>query len=134
MDYFISLGFGVLVVGVLFVIIKFFIQKENAIKAEMLAELTDEQIEDLKDNEVTNFDEKKNTWTQKAFIGRVLDKGNSYALKVLWYNTVIRDHSTFNDFQYADIKVRKAEFNEKGYKKGSNVKMFIDPAKTAKIL
>lgn len=58
---------------------------------------------------------------------------NKVALKVLWYNTVIQN-ATVNQCQYADINMKKSDFDAKGLKNGDFVEIFIDPTKGAKIL
>ena len=130
MDYFIYLGVGVLIVVVLFVIILFFVKKENVVQNEMLAELTDEQMEDLRENEVeiVNDNQKKFSWLQKGLIGQRTDKGNNYSVKVLWFYTVI-ENQTLNDFQYAEVKIEKDEADRRCLKKGSLVRILIEPHK-----
>jgi len=130
MEYLVSGVVIAALIGVFFVWAK----KENELKEKMVAELTEEQREELKNNQVENFDDKKHTWEQKGLIGQVTDKGNSVALKVLWYNTVIQN-ATLNNFQYADIKMKKSEFEERKLDKNSIVTIFINPEKAeAKII
>ena len=125
---------GALVLAVFVGILVIAIKKENAMQKQMLEELNHAQIEELKENEVTDFDDKKFTWIQKGIIGNVNDKGAKVALKVLWYNTVI-DNNTLNDFQYADIKIKKDEYESRKLSKGIFVNIFIDPQKAnAKIV
>ena len=101
--------------------------KKTAEETKALVDaLTEEQALELQRNEVENYDEKKFTWCQKAFIAKVIDKNKNVALKVLWYNTIIQN-GTLNQCQLADIKMKKSDFEAKNLKEGSYVKIFIDP-------
>lgn len=102
-------------------------KKEAKNLDEMLSSLTSEQINDLKDNQVCNYDQSNYTWIQKGLVGRITDKGNAVALKVVWYNTVIQNN-TYKNFQYADIKISKEEFNSRGLQINSIVNIYIDPS------
>ena len=102
-------------------------KKEAKNLDEMLSSLSQEQIDDLKDNRVYNYDPNDFSWTQKGLIGRITDKGNTVALKVVWYNTVIQNN-TYNNFQYADIKISKEEFNSRCLQINSIVYIYIDPS------
>ncbi len=130
MEYIISF----LVVAVFIGVIAIWIKKEHEICKNLVSNLTEEQKKELEDNQIENFDSKKHTWIQKAMIAEVTVKGeNKVALKVLWYNTIIQN-ATLNQFQYADISMKKTEFDSKGLKQGDFVKMFMDPEKGAKIV
>jgi len=102
-------------------------KKEAKNLDEMLASLSLEQINDLKDNQVSNYNQNNFTWIQKGLIGKITDKGSKVELKVVWYNTVIQNN-TYKNFQYADIKINKDEFNSKGLKINSIVNIYIDPS------
>lgn len=117
---------AIAVIAVFIVIILIWLKKENKIKNEMVAALSEEVRNDLKDNQVQDYDYQRNIWTQKAWIGSVKDKGSKVALKLLWYNTVIQN-ATLHQFQYADVTMKKADFESRGLKQGSIVKMRIDP-------
>ena len=65
---------GALVLAVFVGILVIAIKKENAMQKQMLEELNHAQIEELKENEVTDFDDKKFTWIQKGIIGNVNDR------------------------------------------------------------
>ncbi|MFI3250528.1 MAG: hypothetical protein R3Y07_06155 [Eubacteriales bacterium] len=133
-DYWKSMLMGVIPVGVFALIIMIWVKNANKDMKSMLSNLLEEQIADLKDNQVLGFDPQKSTWTQKAMITRVTEKGNSVALKLLWFNTVIQGHDSTDDFQYADIKMKKKEFEAKNLQNHAVVTMFIDPNKGAKII
>lgn len=130
MEYLIT----ILVIAIFIVIIMVWAKKDNGILDGLLSNLTEEQKKELEDNQVENFDEKKHTWTQRGMIAEINVKGeNKVALKVLWYNTVIQN-ATVNQCQYADINMKKSDFDAKGLKNGDFVEIFIDPTKGAKIL
>lgn len=130
MEYLIT----ILVIAIFIVIIMVWAKKDNGILDGLLSNLTEEQKRKLEDNQVENFDKKKHTWTQRGMIAEINVKGeNKVALKVLWYNTVIQN-ATVNQCQYADINMKKSDFDAKGLKNGDFVEIFIDPTKGAKIL
>ena len=131
MVYLIIIVFIAIFAGIMMIWTK----KENENLDNLLSNLTEEQKNDLKDNQVENFDEKSHTWTQRAMIAEVKVKGeNKVNLTLLWYNTVIQNN-TLNQCQSADINMKKSDFDAKGLKEGDFVKMFMDPEKcNAKIL
>ena len=67
---------AIAVIAVFIVVILLWLKKENKIKNEMVAALSEEVRNDLKDNQVQDYDYQRNIWTQKACIGSVKDKGN----------------------------------------------------------
>lgn len=115
-----------IVVGAIIGGIVYWAKKENEATKQMMSELTDEQMEELKDVQIADYDSSKYTWTQKAMIARVKENGNSVALNILWFNTVIQNN-TLNQCQHADLKMKASEFSAKGLKKGDYVRLFIDP-------
>ncbi len=130
MEYLIT----ILVIAIVIGIIMVWAKKENKMLEGLISNLTDEQRRKLEDNQVENFDEKKHTWTQRGMIAEVNVKSESkVALKVLWYNTIIQN-ATLNQYQYADINMKKSDFDAKDLKNGDFVKIFIDPSKGGKIL
>lgn len=130
MEYLIT----IFVIVIFIVIIMVLAKKDKGTLDGLVSNLTEEQKKKLEDNQVEDFDEKKHTWTQLGMIAEVNTKGeNKVALKVLWYNTII-PNDTINQCQYADIDMKKADFDAKGLKTGDFVKLFIDPAKGGKIL
>lgn len=125
---------AILVIAIFTVILMVWAKKENEILDNLLSNLTEEQKRNLEDNQVEDFDVKKHTWTQRGMIAEVNVKGkNKVALKVLWYNTIIQN-ATINQCQYADINMKKSDFDAKGLKIGDFVRIFIDPSKEGKIL
>lgn len=130
MEYIIA----IIVIAAFAAVIMIVAKKEQGILDNLLLKLTDEQKKDLEDNQIEDFDEKKHTWIQRGMIAEVNTKGdNKVNLKVLWYNTIIQN-DTVNQCQYADISMKKSDFDNKGLKNGDFVKIFIDPAKGAKII
>jgi len=123
----------VLVVGIFGIVILIMYKKESNILNQFLANLTENEKKLLEDNQVTDYNDKKHTWIQRGMIAQVTKKGDSVYLKVLWYNTII-NNATINKCQYADIKMKKSEFESRNLKKGDFVKIFIDPRNKAKII
>ena len=125
---------AILVIAIFTVILMVWAKKENQILDNLLSNLTEEQKRNLEDNQVEDFDVKKHTWTQRGMIAEVNVKGkNKVALKVFWYNTIIQN-ATINQCQYADINMKKSDFDAKGLKNGDFVRIFINPSKEGKIL
>lgn len=100
-------------------------KKEEELQKQMLESITDIEKEKLKDNKIEQFDSARGTWTQIGMIGRVVENNGNMKLKVLWFNTVIQNN-TYNDFQYADIKMSKDEYSNMGLQQGSFVRILID--------
>lgn len=117
---------GIAVVAVFAGVMYLFMKKENEELEKMVSNLTEEQKNTLKDNQVENYDEKKHTWTQRGMIGNVKDKGNKVKIQVLWYNTVMQNHE-LNTITLAAINMKKDVFELHGLKAGSYVKVFINP-------
>ena len=115
-----------LFVGAIIGGIVYWAKKENEATKQMMADLTEEQKALLEDVQIADYDSKKFTWTQRAMIARVKENGNSVALKILWYNTVIQNN-TLNQCQHADLKMKASEFAKRGLKQGDFVNLFIDP-------
>ena len=130
MEYLIA----ILVVVIIIIIIMQLAKKDSEILNGLVSNLTEEQKRKLEDNQVEDFDEKKYTWTQIGMIAEVNSKGkNKVALRVLWYNTIIQNN-TLSKCQYADINMKKSDFDTKGLKNGDFVRMFNDTKKGGKIL
>ncbi len=122
---------GLAGIGIFAGIILLLAKKGHKSMLEMLAEFSSEQKEDLKDNqvEIKDSNQKSYSWYQKGLIGKVTAKGNNYHLVVIYFNTVMNNNYQ-NDFEYADIKIKKADFESKGLQKGSVVTILIEPHKT----
>lgn len=112
--------------AIFIVIFYFWAKKEKEVLQEMLSRLTEEQKKELEDNQVQPLEDKKFAWIQRGMIGKVTDKNNKVALKVLWYNTVIQN-DTLNKCQFADVTINKDVFEAHGLKEGSFVKILIKP-------
>ena len=124
---------GAIVGGFIGFIVKM-AKKEQETKKQMLESMTETDKENLKNNRIEQLDSTNFTWTQIGMIGNVTESNGTMKLKVLWFNTVIKNN-TYNDFQYADIKMSKDEYTNMGLQQGSYVRFFIDPNKaSAKIL
>jgi len=119
-----------LVIGALVGVVVFFMKKENKKLEEMVGILTEEQKNKLALTDVKFVEGKKNEWTQEGIIGEMIDKGNKYAIRVLWHNKVIQN-ATYNQLEYGDTSLSKEDVEKNGLKVGNFVNIYIAPAKTA---
>lgn len=116
---------GLIPVAILAGIIYIWSKKENEKIEKVASQLTEEQKNNLVDNQVENFNEKKITWTQRGMISEVKESESKVKVRVLYYNTVVQNN-TLNQICATDLKVDKSEFEKHGLKVGSFVKIFID--------
>lgn len=121
---------GGFIVGVFIVVVFFFLKKENQKLEEMVANLNEEQKNELSLTDVKFIEGKNDEWIQNAMIGEMVDKGNKFAIKVLWHNRVIQN-ATYDQIQYGDTSLSKEEVEKNGLKVGDFVKVYIAPAKTS---
>lgn len=119
-----------LVIGALVGVVVFFMKKENKKLEEMVGNLTEEQKNKLALTDVKFVEGKNNEWTQEGIIGEMIDKGNKYAIRVLWHNKVIQN-ATYNQLEYGDTSLSKEDVEKNGLKVGDFVNVYIAPAKTA---
>lgn len=126
---------GIFVVGVVvgFIIVVFILAgKENKDLNIMVSKLNDEQKNKLSMTDV-NFIEGKNEWVQQGMISEINDKGSKVALKVLWFNRVIQNNS-YNKIVYADVTIKKEDFEKYNLKYGDFVKLHIAPERTTGVV
>ena len=116
--------------GVFIVVVFFFLKKENQKLEEMVANLNEEQKNELSLTDVKFIEGKNDEWIQNGMIGEMVDKGNKFAIKVLWHNRVIQN-ATYDQIQYGDTSLSKEEVEKNGLKVGDFVKVYIAPAKTS---
>ena len=121
---------GGFIVGVFIVVVFFFSKKENQKLEEMVANLNEEQKNELALTDVKFIEGKNDEWIQSGMIGEMVDKGNKFAIKVLWHNRVIQN-ATYDQIQYGDTSLSKEEVEKNGLKVGDFVKVYIAPAKTS---
>lgn len=121
---------GGFIVGVFIVVVFFFLKKENQKLEEMVANLNEEQKNELSLTDVKFIEGKNDEWIQSGMIGEMVDKGNKFAIKVLWHNRVIQN-ATYDQIQYGDTSLSKEEVEKNGLKVGDFVKVYIAPAKTS---
>lgn len=121
---------GGFIVGVFIVVVFFFLKKENQKLEEMVANLSEEQKNELSLTDVKFIEGKNDEWIQNGMIGEMVDKGNKFAIKVLWHNRVIQN-ATYDQIQYGDTSLSKEEVEKNGLKVGDFVKVYIAPAKTS---
>lgn len=121
---------GGLIVGVFIVVVFFFSKKENQKLEEMVANLNEEQKNELALTDVKFIEGKNDEWIQSGMIGEMVDKGNKFAIRVLWHNKVIQN-ATYDQIQYGDTSLSKEEVEKNGLKVGDFVKVYIAPAKTS---
>ncbi len=121
---------GGFIVGVFIVVVFFFLKKENQKLEEMVANLNEEQKNELSLTDVKFIEGKNDEWIQNGMIGEMVDKRNKFAIKVLWHNRVIQN-ATYDQIQYGDTSLSKEEVEKNGLKVGDFVKVYIAPAKTS---
>ena len=114
---------------IILVITMFFLKKEHNKLEEMKSNLTEEQKNKLALTEVKFIEGKNDEWIQDGIIGEMRDKGNKFAIRVLWHNKIIQN-ATYDQLQYGDTSLSKKDVEENGLKVGSFVKFHIAPAKT----
>ena len=121
---------GVMVVGAFIGLIVFFLKKEHNKLEEMVGNLNEEQKNKLALTDVKFVEGKNDEWIQEGMIGELKDKGNKYAIRVLWHNKVIRN-ATYDQLQYGDTSLSKKDVESNGLKVGDFVKVSVAPAKTS---
>lgn len=121
---------GVLVVGAFIGLIVFFLKKENNKLKEMVGNLNEEQKNKLALTDVKFVEGKNDEWIQEGMIGEMREKGNKFAIRVLWHNKVIQN-ATYDQIQYGDTSLSKKDVESNGLKVGDFVKVRVAPAKTS---
>ena len=117
------------IIGAFIGAIVYFSKKENIKLQEILEKITVEQKNRLESTEVKFIEGKNNEWTQEGMIISMVDKGNKYACKILWYNTVIQNNF-FEQIEDGDTSISKSEAEVHNLKVGDFVKVYIAPEKT----
>ena len=77
-------------IGVVFV----FAKKDNKECDELVSKLTEEQKNILMSTDV-NFVEER-AWIQNAIVSKFKDKGNKVALRLLWFNKIIKNNVIYS--------------------------------------
>ena len=121
---------GFLVVGAFIGVVVFFLKKENKKLEEMVSNLTEDQKNKLALTEVKFVEGKNDEWIQEGMIGEMVDKGNKFAIKVLWHNRVIQN-ATYDQLEYGDTSLSKEDVEKNNLKVGDFVKVYVAPAKTS---
>ena len=80
-----------LIVGAFIGGVIFFIKKENKKLEEMMSNLSNEQKNKLALTDIKFVEGKNDEWIQEGMIAEMRDKGNKFAIKVLWHNKVIQN-------------------------------------------
>jgi hypothetical protein len=110
-------------IGVVFV----FAKKDNKECDELVSKLTEEQKNILMSTDV-NFVE-ESAWIQNAIVSKFKDKGNKVALRLLWFNKIIKNNE-YNKITIADVTITKSEQEEHNLKNGDFVKIYLAPEKS----
>lgn len=126
MEYLLAFVFFLVILG----IIAFFLKKEQQKLHEMEGNLNEEEKNKLALTEIKFVEGKSDEWIQDGIIGEMRDKGNKYAIRVLWHNKVIQN-ATYDHLQYGDTSLSKEDVEKHNLKVGSFVKIYIAPAKTS---
>lgn len=117
------------IIGVFIGVIAYFAKKGEVERQKILASITEEQKTRLESTEVKFIEGKNNEWTQEGMICNMVDKGNKYACKILWYNRVIQNN-LYKQIQDGDLTINKNEAVSHNLKTGDFVKVYIAPEKT----
>ena len=120
---------GLLVVAAFIGMVVFFLKKERQKLNEMVANLNEEQKNKLALTDVKFAEGKNDEWIQDGMIGEMVNKGNKFAIKVLWHNRVIQN-ATYDQIQYGDTSLSKEDVEKNNLKVGDFVKVYIAPVKT----
>ena len=96
----------------------------------MISNLSDEQKNKLALTDVKFVEGKNDEWIQEGMIGEMRDKGNKFAIKVLWHNKVIQN-ATYDQLQYGDTSLAKDDVEKNGLKEGDFVRVYVAPAKAS---
>lgn len=117
-----------LIVGAFIGVVIFFTKKENKKLEEMMSNLSNEQKNKLALTDVKFIEGKNDEWIQEGMISEMRDKGNKFAIKVLWHNKVIQN-ATYDQLQYGDTSLSKKDVESTGLKVGDFVRVYIAPVK-----
>lgn len=117
------------IVGAFIGVIAYFAKKGETDRQNWVENLTEDQKNRLQATEVKFVEGKKNEWTQEGMICNMVEKGNKFACKVLWYNKVI-PNNLYEQIQDGDLAVSKEEKENHNLKVGDFVKVYIAPEKT----
>ena len=119
-----------LIVGVFIGGVIFFIKKENKKLEEMISNLSNEQKNKLALTDIKFVEGKNDEWIQEGMIAEMRDKGNKFAIKVLWHNKVIQN-AAYDQLEYGDTALSKKDVERTGLKVGDFVSVYIAPAKVS---
>lgn len=120
---------GIIIFGLIIGAIVYFVKKENEKLEQLKSQLTEEEKNKLSLTEVKFIEGKNNEWIQDGLIAEINEKKNKYAIKVLWYNSVI-PNNFLNNIEYGDTTLSKDKVINNNLKKGDFVKVYIAPEKT----
>lgn len=125
---------GGVILGVFVAVIVVLMKKDAKECSEMVEKLTEAQKKQLMETK-EDFVEKC-AWVQEAAIGKMVDKGGKYDVRLVWYNKVYQNNE-YETFTIADASLSKEEQDAHNLKVGDIVKLYIAPEKatdSAKIM
>ncbi len=124
---------GGVILGVFVAVIVVLMKKDAKECSEMVEKLTEAQKKQLMETK-EDFSERA-AWTQDAIIGKMVEKGDKYNVRLVWYNKVY-ENNEYQTFTIADASLSKAEQDAHQLKVGDIVKLYIAPekAESAKIV
>lgn len=123
-DFIIGLIIFLPIMGIIFLLVK----KQNQRKAALVAALSQEVKDRLYAAEIFPMEDRKDSWSQEAYIAEAVDKGSKMAVTAMYCNRVIENNS-FNEIEFAEFKIDKAAWESKNLQIGSFINMYIDPNK-----
>lgn len=111
-------------------LVNFFLVKKQKKLKEMVSNLSEEQKNKLALTDIKFIEGKNDEWIQDGIIGEMRNRGNKFAIRVLWHNRVIQN-ATYDQLQYGDTSLSKGDVEKNNLKVGDFVKFYVAPAKTS---
>ena len=118
---------GGIIVGIFVAVVVVLMKKDAKELSEMVEKLTEAQKKQLMETK-EDFVE-KSAWVQEAAIGKMVDKGGKYDVRLVWYNKVYQNNE-YETFTIADASLSKEEQDAHQLKVGDIVKLYIAPEKS----
>lgn len=115
---------GLIIAGVFIIIVFVLVKKSNEETEQMIASLTEEQINKLKSSEVVSLE--NNNFIFTAIIAKINDKGGNKLSMDLLYCDKVRMGPLYNKIVGADAKILREEKDKYNLREGDFIKICID--------
>ncbi len=102
-------------------------KKDSAERDVMVSNLSEDQKNYLMSTEVKFVEQ--NAWVQIAMVAKIVEKGNKFNVRMLWYNKTL-ENNEYQTITIADASITKAEQREHDLRVGDFVTMYFAPEKT----